>query len=233
MPFSKLNEDFMTRFQKYKLGLEKTIERHLPGDFSNWEEDNTTWNGPVKTVDGTNTNPTTLACAWGIFCAFSLAEESLDHVNRQADLDALNELKKAIDAASEAFNSLSMSSTVRMNKASSNGFESFGNIPPVMLWNPLISSLLSAIPPTREYIEENHKKLSKQNWKAMAVAEECREVFSARTGRPAAKSVRDEADKKNEGNPAPLVMFIKDIFAELEINSRADSALTALRKVRN
>ncbi len=233
MPFAKLNEDFMARFQKYKLGLEKIIERHLPGDFSKWEEEHSTLNGRVKTVDGTNPNPTTLACAWGIFIAFSLAEESLDKVNKKADIDALIKLERAIDAASEAFNSLSMSSTLRMNKAFSNGFETFSGIPPVMLWNPLINSLLRAIPPTREYIEENHKKLSKQNWKAMAVAEECREVFSARTGRPAAKSVRDEADKKNEGKPAPLVMFIKDVFTELEINSRADSALTALRIIRS
>ena len=233
MALSKLNDKSMARFLKHKPGLEIIIKHHLPGNFSKWEKDHTTWNGSIKTVDGIEPDPRAYACALQIFTAYILGEESLGFANKKSDLEALDDLRRALILAKKSIENLSMDASFQLHEDSSDSFGSSLGVPPILLVDPLIDAFLKATLKTKTHVKNEGSENSRQNRIAASVAEACQDVFSARTGRRAATYVRDEVEKKNEGKLAPLAMFIKDVFTELEINSRADSALTALRTIRN
>lgn len=229
MPFSVLNEDFMTRFQKHRPALEKVIEHHLQGNFSKWEEEHSTWNGLVKTVDMTEPDPRTYTCALNIFVANTLGEEALGFANKETDLNALNDLERALLSATRSLESLSRDASFQLHENSRVAFNSFGILPPILLLAPLTNALLQAIPDTRTNVEKEGSDNHRQNRVAAAVVKVCREVFETRSGKKAPKTVNDSIYGKE--NAVLFVKFTNGIFEVLGIDMRVDSSLRLLKLI--
>ena len=85
------------------------------------------------------------------------------------------------------------------------------------------AALQDGINSARQSVASKGTPSNKENRCAAAVVGECREVYSARTGRPAPESVR-------EVTPG-FVRFAEAIFGVLGITVRVDSALRVWRRV--
>ena len=203
--------------------LEQVIESFLPGDFSTWEKDHSRWSGNVKTVDGTQRNPGSLASAWAIWTANRLGEEAFGLADQSKDEAALLQLEQALSQGLEALSNISIWTELSLAKASFEKMSGLVELPANMVFMACADALQDGINSARQSVEIKGTPSSKENRRAAAVVGECREVFTARTGRPAPKSAREV---KSE-----FVRFAEAIFGVLGISVRVDSALRVWRRV--
>lgn len=229
MPFQKLDREFMARFQNHRPALEKVIKRYLPGNFSKWEEERSNWNGPVKTINMTVSDPRASTCAFNIFVANSLGEEALGFANKQSDLNALIDLERALRSATKSLESLSLNASFQLHENSRVAFNSFGSLPPILLLAPLTNALLQAITTTRTNVEKEGSDNHRQNRVAAAVVKVCTEVYETRSGKKAPKTVNDSIYGKE--NAVLFVKFTNGIFEVLGIDMRVDSSLRLLKMI--
>ena len=218
MSFSQIfpDRDTMNR-------LEQVIEHFLPGDFSTWEKDHSRWSGNVKTVDGTQRNPGSRASAWTIWTANRLGEEAFGLADQSKDEAALLQLEQALSQGLEALSNISIWTELSLAKASFEKMSGLVELPANMVFMACADALQDGINSARQSVEIKGTPSSKENRRAAAVVGECREVFTARTGRPAPKSAREV---KSE-----FVRFAEAIFGVLGISVRVDSALRVWRRV--
>ena len=203
--------------------LEQVIENFLPGDFSTWEKDHSRWSGNVKTVDGTRRNPGSRASAWTIWTANRLGEEAFGFADQSKDEAALLQLEQALSQGLEALSNISIWTELSLAKASFEKMSGLVELPANMVFMACADALQDGINSARQSVEIKGTPSSKENRRAAAVVGECREVFTARTGRPAPKSAREV---KSE-----FVRFAEAIFGVLGISVRVDSALRVWRRV--
>lgn len=230
--------DFMKDLKEVKPALAKVIEDHLPGDFSNWEEENSTWNGDVKTIDGTRPDPRTDSCAFEIYFASERPEDRLLFMDLKADAEALNRLAELLQDAAEAISRLSIVAWTSLDEAASQRLRDSYEPPrtdrrsavaELLLINQAIQFGVNAAVAKLEPIRDDPDR---SNRRAAAVAKACQKVYEARTGKPAPRSALDAPIKKSaDAEPALFVRFTKAVFYVLGINSNVASALDRLKKL--
>ncbi len=203
--------------------LEQVIESFLPGDFSTWERDHSRWSGNVKTVDGTQRNPGSLASAWAIYTADKLGEEAFGFADQSKDQAALLQLEHALARGLAALRNISVWTQLSLAKASFEKMSGIADAPANMVFVACAAALQDGINSARQSVASKGTPSSTENRRAAAVVGECREVYTARTGRPAPKSAREV---KSE-----FVRFAEAIFGVLGITVRVDSALRVWRRV--
>lgn len=94
-----------------------------------------------------------------------------------------------------------------------------------------IEDTLESIPAAKPAIEENGAAYQ-HKVEAASVVAECREVWTARTGKPAPKATRDQGQKKSDTNkPAPFTQFAQDVFSVLGVRGSVAGALDAWRQI--
>ena len=220
--------------------LVRIIEELLPGDFSTWEEDHTTWNGIVKTVDATSTDPRSKSCAWHLFFVAENPDEFAGYVGLSPNEQALREIEAGINQAASALDSLSSSIFHAFDRATLERLQASYEDPGRKVDSPLVTLKLldQAIPvgvaAALRRLEEIGDEPNKANRKAAVVAEACREIYAARTGFRAPLSARDDPQKADEDpKPALFTRFTTEIFSVFGINCRVDSALRLLRTFSN
>ncbi len=204
------------------------VEKHLPGDFSRWEAENSSWEGEVKIVDGTKPSPQTEACAWRLFVAYQRGEQMFGFADQKKDREALEQLAIALDQAEDALSRLSDFTRLTLSNASFEAVSGVVKVPADMLFQPVADGLRQGILESSRYSDEHGTPPSRQDRMAAAVVGECRTTFQVRTGKKAPKSVRDSTYPK-----APFVLFAQDVFDVFGIGSRVDSALRTLRNISN
>lgn len=205
------------------------IEQHLPGDFSDWEEKHSNWEGDIKTVKTKANDPRAGSCAWSLFIASTIGADYFGLPKKANDLQALRKLKQALQQARDALANLSMLAAIELTIAENDPQPTIGGGKAKLGLKLAITDTLASIPHAVEVMESKGVENYRHNVKAVAVVAECRKVWQARKGVPAPKSARDRGQKSSDGNkPAPFAQFSQDVFRALGINSRVSGALDAL-----
>ena len=232
---NSISQDFPDRDTMNR--LEQVIENFLPGDFSTWEKDHSRWSGNVKTVDGTQRNPGSLASAWAIWTANRLGEEAFGLADQSKDEAALLQLEQALARGLAALRNISVWTQLSLAKGSFEKMSGTVKVPANMVFVACAGALQDGIEAARKSVASNATPRSKENRRAAAVVGECREIYTARGRGPAPEWARDEfqpdwAKKKGirEVN-TEFVRFVKAIFKVLGINFRVDSALRIWREL--
>lgn len=228
------------RFKEVQPCLEAVIEKHLPGDFSSWESDNTSWDGDVKTISNSDKDPRSSACAWRIFTAAEAPDEVLTFIDQKSNAEALDELEFGLQQATAALNKLSMHIRTELDHKASERLRASYDPPPEKPASAQFTFLLieeamqTGIEAARSRLTEIGDQSTRANRKAAAVVEKCRVVYEARSGRPAPKSTRDITQKDDKSlPPVRFVSFSKDVFGVFSINFTVSHALTLLKFFRN
>ena len=223
-----LSKSVRDRFLMVESELERIVEKHLPGEFANWEEQHTSWQGDVKTIDATSYDPRASACAWGLFVASDLGMEYFGRPDLVRDLKALNDLELSLARAQKSLQEMSIHARYELSRTSGKAQATIYDIPARLFLEPAIQDGRASIPDTKKSVQEGSAAPTRRNLRAAAVVAECRKVYEARTGRPAPKTARDRGQIYNE--PALFVRFSRDVLDKFGINTQVSSALTALAK---
>lgn len=194
---SMLNSELQTSFwegfpdKSVMNELQKAIEDYLPGDFSTWEKDHSSWSGRVKTVDATQRNPDSCACAWSIYSTYQLGEATFGFADRSNDATALLELEQGLAQSLKALRELSFHTKLSLGNGSVEKMSGVVRAPANVIFVACAAALQDGIEVARESITKKGTPKSKENRRAAAVVAECREVYTARTGEPAPEWTRD------------------------------------------
>ena len=143
--------------------------------------------------------------------------------DQSKDEAALLQLEQALAQGLAALRNISGWTQLSLAKASFEKMSGIVKLPANLVFVSCAAALEDGIKAARQFVASEGTPSSKEDRRAAAVVGECREVFTARTGRPAPKSAREV---KSE-----FVRFAKAIFDVLGISLRVDSALRVWRRV--
>lgn len=235
-----LNRESIRRCKAIESELVGVIEEHLPGNFSSWEVENSTWDGKEKTVHNAGRDPRARTCAWRIFVAADESDDMLGFTDRQANSQALNQLGKGLKQAVEAIEILSLPIQTELDRAASKRFRKSFEQPSKQIGSTRSTLLLieqamrSGIEAAFSRLNEIGDEENRKNRKAAAVVEACRHVYLVRSKRPAPETTRDYPQKKDPmAPPALFVEFAQDVFKVLGIKGSVSHALTLAKPFRN
>ena len=227
------------KFKRVEPELAKIIEDHLPGDFTSWEEENTSWEGKVKTVHNSFRDPRTSACAWAIYVASIVPEEFLGHVEVEATTRKLETLERSLSEAVKALGEISPFVISSLSKGAADKLRTLYGPPKDRVDPPDVTLVLieqamkEGIKSVKERLSEVGAERTKANLQAAAVARACSDVYQRRTGKTAPKFVQDQVATRAEHggvSVSPFVRFTKGVFELLGVTGQVSSALNLLHR---
>ena len=187
----------------------------------------------MKIVDATRRDPRAGAAAFAIYTAYQLGEQIFGFADRARDEAALRKMRAGVDLIEAAFREMSIYARLEIGRSSYVQISGFVDAPIDAILPSVLETLKSGTTAALDMTAEKGTPASRQDRRAAAVFAECRDIYSARMGRPAPDTVRN-ADRDTSWAPPEetrFVRFVTDVFSILGITVRADSAARVWRQL--